>query len=373
MSSALSALFRAWWVRLSVRTSRPVVAPPATEFAEAKPAFVPVAPEAEPVLAAIPAVVMPISQEATPVAEPPARALPVIDPVLRARTLESLQKLQQIPALQSLAQGFMRATARTDSSVDEVVAAVEKDPALCVRVLRMANSAFVNSEQKIEDIFTAVQMLGLQRVSTLAHALFTMRDASKTSGGLDWRHLWMHALATAAIAEEIEKQLGRSTGQQLYLAALLHDVGKIVLSTVTPDAYREVMDRVWAGDGRLDALELTSFGVGHGEAGVIFAKQSGLPDEVVAAIAHHADPVQADTHRLTVAVVGIANYLSKSYGLGFSGARLDETDGDLESHAAWGVIAQETGATPDVGQIADAVHRLVAGLKQELQGLREAA
>lgn len=308
-----------------------------------------------------------------PAAEPVVRPAPVIDPALRARTLESLEKLQQIPALKSLAQGFMRATARTDSSVDEVVAAVEKDPALCVRVLRMANSAFVNSEQKIEDIFTAVQMLGLQRVSTLAHALFTMRDASKTSGGMDWRHLWMHALATAAIAEEIEKQLGRSTGQQLYLAALLHDVGKIVLSTVTPDAYREVMDRVWAGEGRLDALELASFGVGHGEAGVMFAKQGGLPGEVVAAIAHHAEPAQAESHRLTVAMVSIANYLSKTYGLGFSGARLDETDGDLESLEAWDVIAQETGVTPDVGQISDAVHQLVAGLKQELQGLREAA
>ena len=373
MSSALSALFRAWWVRLSVRPPRPVVAPPPTEFAEALPVSAPVVPATEPAIAGTSATVTPISVEAAPVAEPTVRALPVIDPALRARTLESLEKLQQIPALKSLAQGFMRATARTDSSVDEVVAAVEKDPALCVRVLRMANSAFVNSEQKIEDIFTAVQMLGLQRVSTLAHALFTMRDASKTSGGMDWRHLWMHALATAAIAEEIEKQLGRSTGQQLYLAALLHDVGKIVLSTVTPDAYREVMDRVWAGEGRLDALELASFGVGHGEAGVMFAKQGGLPGEVVSAIAHHAEPAQAETHRFTVAVVGIANYLSKTYGLGFSGARLDETDGDLESLEAWGVIAQETGVTPDVGQISDAVHNLVAGLKQELQGLREAA
>lgn len=369
MPSALSALFRAWWVRLSVRSPRPVVAPPPAEFAEVNPSPVAAVTLEEPVIAESETTVA----RATVETAPPVRPAPEVDPVLRFRTLESLENLQQIPALQSLAQGFVRATARTDSSVDEVVAAVEKDPALCVRVLRMANSAFVSSEQKIEDIFTAVQMLGLQRVSTLAHALFTMRDASKTSGGLDWRHLWMHALATAAIAEEIEKQLGQSAGQQLYLAALLHDVGKIVLSTVTPDAYREVMDRVWAGDGRLDALELDNFGVGHSEAGVIFAEQSGLPDEVVAAIAHHADPAQAEKYRFTVAVVGIANYLSKSYGLGFSGARLDETDGDLESLSAWGVIAQETGTTPNVSEIADAVHQLVASLKRELQGLREAA
>jgi putative nucleotidyltransferase with HDIG domain len=231
----------------------------------------------------------------------------------------------------------------------------------------------VSPEQRIDDIFTAVQMLGLRRVNTLAQALFSLRDANNTSGGMDWRHLWIHALATAAIAEEIEQQLGRSDSQQLYLAALLHDVGKIVLSTVASDAYRAIMDQMWAGDGCLDALETASFGVGHAEAGVIFAQQSGLPPEVIATIAHHADPSEAKSHRLTVAVVAIANYLSKFYGLGFSGARLDETDGDLESQPAWAVIAEEIGVPLDIEAIAEVVRGSVAGLKQELQGLREAA
>jgi putative nucleotidyltransferase with HDIG domain len=298
--------------------------------------------------------------------------VPVAQPALRAGTLERLTALQQIPSLRSLAQGFLKAAAKSDGSVEEVVTAVEKDPALCVRVLRMANSAAVNPEQPIDDIFTAVQMLGLRRVNTLAQALFTLRDARNTDG-LDWRHLWIHALATAAIAEEIEQQLGHSDGQQLYLAALLHDVGKIVLSTVAPEAYRAIMDKAWANEGRLDALENTCFGVGHGEAGVIFARQGGLSSEVIAAIAHHADPAAAESHRLTVAVVSIANYLSKFYGLGFSGSRLDETDGDLESQPGWAVIAEEIGAPADIEGIAEAVRASVAGLKQELQGLREAA
>jgi putative nucleotidyltransferase with HDIG domain len=315
-------------------------------------------------------------------AEPPVPApakvtkavfIPMVQPALRAGTLERLATLQQIPSLQALAQGFQRAAAKSDGSIEEVVAAVEKDPALCVRVLRMANSVSVSPEQRIEDIFTAVQMLGLRRVNTLAQALFTLRDARNTGGGLDWRHLWIHALATAAIAEEIEKALGRGEDQQLYLAALLHDVGKIVLSTVAPDSYRGIMDKVWTGDGRLDALEAVTFGVGHSEAGVIFAQQSRLPSEVIAAIAHHADPAAAESHRLTVAVVSLANYLSKFYGLGFSGARLDETDGDLESQPGWAVIAEEIGTTPDIGAISEVVHSSVAELKHEMQGLREAS
>lgn len=319
-----------------------------------------------------PAPIAPMAVEPAAAGITRAPFIPVAQPALRAHTLEKLQTLQQIPSLHSLAQGFLRAAAKSDGSVEEIVAAVEKDPALCVRVLRMANSAYVSPAQKIEDIFTAVQMLGLQRVNTLTHALFMMRDA-RQSGGVDWRHLWIHALATAAIADEIEHQLGRPVGQQLYLAALLHDVGKIVLSTVAPEAYRTIMDRAWANEGRLDALENSCFGLGHGEAGVVFARQSGLPAEAIAAIEHHADPLQGEEHRLTVAVVSLANFLSKFYGLGFSGSRLDETDGDLEAQPGWSVIAQETGATPDIAGISAAVHALVGGLKQELQGLREAA
>ena len=359
MPETLTAFFRGWWVRFHARPKPVAPAPVRRE---------PWTERAEPAVVAATVAGPRVADQLTR-----APFIPVAQPALRARTFEKLAQLQQIPALQSLAQGFLRAAARSDGSVEEVVAAVEKDPALCVRVLRMANSAAVGSERRIEDIFTAVQMLGLRRVNTLTHALFMMRDARNHGGGVDWRHLWIHALATAAIAETIEKQLGRASGHQLYLAALLHDVGKIVLSTVAPDAYRAIMDKAWAGEGRLDVLETICFGVGHGEAGVIFARQSGLPEETIAAIEHHADPAAAGAHRITVAVVGLANYLSKFYGLGFSGARLDETDGELEVQPAWEVIAQETGATPDIEAIAGVVHDMVAALKQELQGLREAA
>ena len=306
------------------------------------------------------------------VTPPPAPAV-AVDSALRAQTLEDLQKLQQIPALQSLAQGFLRAATRTDGSVEEVVEVVEKDPALCMRVLRMANSAFVKPEKKIEDIFTAVQMLGLRRVSAAAQALFTMRDAHAMAGGLDWRHLWVHALATAAIAEELEQRLGRPAGQQLYMAALLHDVGKIVLSTVAPETYGAVLGEVLAGGSRLDVLEQERFGVGHAEAGVIFARHGHLPDEVVEAIAHHAAPAEAQAHRRTVAIVNLANFLSKTYGLGFSGARLDETDGDFVSLPGWAVIAEEEGGNFDPAMIEEDMRPFISELKQELLGLREEA
>lgn len=294
------------------------------------------------------------------------------DPTLRKRTVEALQNLQQIPALQSLAQGFLRAATSDGGSVDEVVAAVQKDPALCVRVLRLANSALVRPERKIEDVFSAVQMLGLRRVSTLTQAIFTLRDAQNVATGLDWRHLWIHSLATAALAEELQQRLQVAPEPGLHLAGLLHDVGKIVLATVESEKYRAVLDAGWNHGAGLDALELSHLGVGHREAGALFARQGGLPAEVIAAIEYHANPAAAPTHRVLVALVSLANYLAKRHGLGFSGSRLSESDGELAQQPGWSVLADEAGVRPDFWLLDEEVQEMVEAVKEDWQALRVA-
>lgn len=228
----------------------------------------------------------------------------------------------------------MRVATQTDVSVYEVVRSVEKDPSRCVRVLKMANSTFVGSEQQIRDIFTAVQMLGLRRVGTLVHVLFTMRESKCMAGALDWRHLWVHPLATAAIAEELNRALRLGGKPQLYLAALLHDEGKIVLSTVELERYQAVLGTGLRDGVDLTAEELSQQGVGHREAGMKLGRQTVLPDAVVAAIEWHGDPAGAGPHRETVAVVALANYRAKFHGLGFGGALLTPADGERDSHAA---------------------------------------
>jgi putative nucleotidyltransferase with HDIG domain len=214
-------------------------------------------------------------------------------------------------------------------------------------------------------------MLGVRRVRQVAQALFTLRGANRVADGFDWRHLWVHALATAAIAEELEERLRASGNSQIYLAALLHDVGKIVLSTLAPDDYREVLVAAWNEQGRLEELERAKLGVDHREAGVIFARHNGLPEIVLGAIAHHNEPARAESHPFEVALIGLANYLSKAHGLGFSGARLDESDGDFETHSAWDVIAAQLGGLPDVEGLAAEMREFITSLRADFAAVRE--
>lgn len=291
----------------------------------------------------------------------------------RAKTLTAIEQLKQIPALQSLARGFLQAAARDDVDLDEVIATIGKDPALCVRVLRMANSAAIRPETTIEDVQQAVQMLGVIRVRTMARALYTLRDSRSIAPGYDWQHLWIHALATATLAEDLQGRLGLPADPGLYLAALLHDVGKIVLSIACPEDYAAVMLTAWNHSRSLDELERTCLGVSHREAGEVYLERSGLPFAVVSTALHHHFPGAAPVeHRQLVALVALANHLAKAYGLGFSGSVAGVED-DLEfgELPAWDILESDSGRTFDRLETEEAIRALIPGLKADLRSLRE--
>jgi HD-like signal output (HDOD) protein len=294
------------------------------------------------------------------------------EPRVRDAALAALGKLKQIPALQSLVQGVMQIMGRDGVDVDEIVEALEKDSALCVRLLAMANSVAISPEQRIEDLQTAVQMLGISKVRRAAQAVFTLRGAQRMVDGIDWRHLWIHALATAAVSEELDRRISSQPSSQIYMAGLLHDLGKIVLSTIASDAYRDVIVASWNGEGRLEELEHARLGVNHREAGVVFAQGNRLSDVVVQVISHHGDPLAAETHRVEVAIVSIANFMCKARGLGFSGSRLDALDGELENLPAWRVITEVTGREINVPAMELDMAGFFVGLKADLRSLREA-
>ena len=259
----------------------------------------------------------------------------------------ALHALKQIPALKSLADKFTRSLGRETIEIDEVVASLSHDPSLCVRILRMANSVAIASREPVSDLPTAVHLLGVNRVRMMSHALLLQRDTEGIAQGFDWKHLWMHALATAMLAERLDTWSGRHAAPSLQVCAILHDVGKIALSVVAPVAYPGILLAAWQTQASLPPLEVSRLGLDHREAGRIFGQESGLPPIVLDAIAHHDTPaLAAPENQSTVALVGVANQWAKLYGLGFSGDGSSQPV-DLWETPAWAAWARTLPDLPD--------------------------
>jgi hypothetical protein len=140
---------------------------------------------------------------------------------------------------------------------------------------------------------------------------------------------------------------------------------------VAAETYRAVLVDAWNEKGSLEDLERSYIGIDHREAGWIFALQNKLPEMVVEAVAFHNDPSKAVSHPLEVALVSVANYLSKAFGLGFSGSRLSEADGDFSDLPAWEIIDRYTAFMPDHGALEGRLRAFSGVLRGELRGLKE--
>lgn len=212
-----------------------------------------------------------------------------------------------------------------DYDANEIARAIETDQVLAAKVLRLCNSALFGSKRPIDSLDEAVLILGgnnmLQLVGTAAvDSLLAERQGgyAMLKGGL-----YKHAVGVAHAAKLIAADLGLGNPGVAYAAGLLHDIGKVVLdqyfASFQPLFYQD-QDKT---DPDLIDLEQQLLGMNHQEAGLLLAKDWGLPESITQTIAHHHHPEQAATHQELVHLVHLADLLTTWYLAGLEIERIN--------------------------------------------------
>src|SRR5215210_5646060 len=151
------------------------------------------------------------------------------------RLTAAFEALEAFPALAESRNRVLRVVRSERSSTGEVVAAVESDVALVITVLRIANRNAQRKKGKIASIPDAVGILTPEGVETLAARTATFDFFERTPGwDLMPERFRLHAVATQAAADRLAREMEYEDRDQLLVSALLHDVGKLVLSHAYP-------------------------------------------------------------------------------------------------------------------------------------------
>jgi len=233
---------------------------------------------------------------------------------------EKIHGLNQIPVLKSVSRNFQLASRSQHASLSELGMMVRQDPGLHTKILRMINSSFFRIENEVTDVEHAMVLLGLDRIRFLAQSLGAVKELNEISAGFDLRHLWSHSFACGLLAEHLVRKLGLPDLPHAYSAGLLHDVGKIILSSLFPEAYRSLLRSSHEADFDLNAMESCVFGCDHEEAGSRFAEAQKLARPILEAMSHHSEPELAcPEERDMVCILFLANDFAKRHHLGFSG------------------------------------------------------
>jgi putative nucleotidyltransferase with HDIG domain len=239
-----------------------------------------------------------------------------LDTWLGDEKLQALvSQLRTVPSLPSLYFRINEALANPDTSIEEVAAIVQQDPAMTAKILQLVNSAFFGIARRVTSPVEAVQFLGVGRLRSLVLSLhvFSCFDQAKIANfSID--KVWSHSIASSSVAQRIAKleKVDRGATDEIFVAAMLHDIGKVMLASSLPELYKEAMDLATARQLPRVEAERETFGVSHSEVGAYLLGLWGLPVTIVEAVALHHEPLKSGLRTFSpLTVTHVANVLEK--------------------------------------------------------------
>ena len=232
--------------------------------------------------------------------------------VLNSKMLASLVgSLRDLPSVPRVFSELRTALQDPETPIDRVVKIVEQDVAICAKVLQLVNSAFFGVTREVTDIRTAVSYLGTSILQNLVLSLEAFRsfEPKKPIPGFSLEQFHSHAQDTANIAAALVED--RKVSSVAVGAALLHDIGVLVIAERAPEHFARSLQGARAEKLPLFTVEEQLIGVSHAEVGAYLLSLWGLPSPMVEAVAHHHHPNRVPVDRMgVVPIVYVSNLLS---------------------------------------------------------------
>jgi diguanylate cyclase (GGDEF)-like protein len=209
---------------------------------------------------------------------------------MNEQLINRIRQCSTLPSLPAIAIQVLELAQKADVDIAEIARTISKDPALSTKILRTVNSSFYARSQHVSTISHALVILGLQSVKTLVlgFSLVTNLIGGKEKG---FKHVdyWRRSIYSATAARTIGVKAGLVQQEEAFLAALLKDLGMLVLDQVLGDEYGEI-HKLAPTHSDLSAVEIKSLGCDHAEVGGFLASNWKLPPVLTTPITFHHNP-----------------------------------------------------------------------------------
>ncbi|NUM52603.1 MAG: HDOD domain-containing protein [Candidatus Hydrogenedentes bacterium] len=228
------------------------------------------------------------------------------------------KSLEELPVLPEISQRVMKMLRDPNMSMSDLADIIRQDQVIAIRILQLANSAMYGGLQEIKDLNAACARLGTR---TIANAVQAVANGNLYITGNEafrdhMRQLWRHAVATAHCAYEIANVLAEPRADELFVAGLIHDIGRVVLLDIIVNQYRgvladlrnspELLEEVFAGFSPLVGLHVVI--------------KWNLPPEfrMTTYFLRNAENVPDESERVLANIVALAEAVAEAsgYGLG---------------------------------------------------------
>lgn len=226
----------------------------------------------------------------------------------------------ELPTMPEVLTKINEVTAGANASADHVAAVVSKDPAVAANMLRIVNSAYYGLPVRVSSIKLAVSVLGFnmtKKVALKAAVFTTFGKKRDPLQHFDPLSFWRHAIYTGVAARALGQQselFADSNAEDLYIAGLLHDIGKIILLERACPMYLACLRKAAQSGRPQHEVELEEFGFTHADVGSVLAIKWSLPEDLAIAIRYHHAPQKDPFHRSLSSLIHLADSLAWQAG-----------------------------------------------------------
>ncbi len=228
-----------------------------------------------------------------------------------------LNRIRDIPSLPEVVDKLLLILNQSNTPASEVARLIAYDPGLTSKVLRMVNAAAFGFQRQISSIQHAVMILGFTTVRglVLSASIFKLLEGQSYPGGLNHEQFWKHSMSTAVAARMLADALNIPEVDDVFSAAMLHDIGKVALDVYFSKDYAPILALARANNLPMHglifiSLEKKIMGITHSDIGNAIAAKWKLPTTITEVITCHHYPESAVHCPALVHLVALADEMA---------------------------------------------------------------
>jgi len=226
-----------------------------------------------------------------------------------------IEKIERIPTIPIIFQRIMEISEDEKAPFKDFVGIIEKDQALAAKILRVANSAFYGFLSRVSSLEHALVILGINEIKSIVLGCSVYNFFSRgQTGAFDRTRFWKHAIICSQVAKLLGTHFNTRNGDSVFLAGLIHDIGKVVLDQYLHEEFLQIIEYISLTKTTFSKAEKKILGTTHYQIAAKLLKQWRFPDEVITPILYHHAPWHDKNYGTNSIIIYLANVLTKLAG-----------------------------------------------------------
>jgi putative nucleotidyltransferase with HDIG domain len=249
--------------------------------------------------------------------------------------VDKFNDMKTLPHVAIRVSQMVRSESATMQEFEEII---RLDPVLVTRLLRLVNSPYFGLSNQVNSIAKAVVFIGMKHLRNLV-AVEGLRNLYRDDGATEGeifsrKNLWIHSATVAVLAQMISRRIFGEDGEDVFLAAIIHDIGLIIEDQLTGQEIRRVFnDYLAKNQGEpITVFEDSVIGTNHAKVGRLLATEWHLPEEVIEAIRFHHCFDKKFPIPSVIGILQLAEFMACKMNYGVVGGCCDPLPGYLTGH-----------------------------------------